>query len=146
MTTNSKNSPTPLRSYIKQAIPCSLVDMVNRRAAATGSIVYAALTGYANYNGHHIMVAHNDYRGYWVAASNSGEHGVAAAFGYDSIAKSDKTGAIVLINRADDGSITSIFAAKVGTKGIKSNTWYRLNAKGKPIALTAKELSTRAIA
>ena len=33
-----------------------------------------------------------------------------------------------------------------GSKGIKPDTWYRLNSKGKPVALTAKELNERGMA
>jgi hypothetical protein len=47
--------------------PLSLIDMINRRAAATGSPRYASLAESADYNGHHVGVTFNDYRRYWVA-------------------------------------------------------------------------------
>ena len=68
--------------------------------------------------------------GYQGAASNSGEDGVAASFGYGSKAKSSKTGAIVLINRDDEGHIRHIRASKVGENGIKADVWYVLDADG----------------
>lgn len=46
--------------------PFSLVDAINRSAAATGSIQYAMAAGSANYNGHYITLYWNDYRQYYV--------------------------------------------------------------------------------
>lgn len=48
-------------------IPYTLIDNINRAAAATGSLAYAGLTGSADYNGHYVHVQFNQYRGYWVA-------------------------------------------------------------------------------
>ena len=65
------------------------------------------------------------------AASNSGKHGVAADFsGYYSRAKSCASGAIVCINRDDEGAIRHIRASKVGENGIKADTWYTLDESG----------------
>ena len=65
------------------------------------------------------------------AASNSGKHGIAADFnGYNSKAKSCKSGAIVCISRDEEGAIRHIRAAKVGENGIKADTWYTLNDVG----------------
>ena len=65
------------------------------------------------------------------AASNSGISGVAADFnGCYSKARSCATGAIVCINRDDDGYIRHIRASKVGENGIKPDTWYSLNDSG----------------
>ncbi len=49
--------------------PYSPIDALNRRAAALGSPRYAQATAYAyaDYNGHHVSVSWNDYRGYYVA-------------------------------------------------------------------------------
>ena len=44
--------------------PYSLIDAVNRAAAATGSIRYAKLASDASYNGHSVTVTYNDYRDY----------------------------------------------------------------------------------
>lgn len=46
--------------------PYSLIDAINRSAAATGSIQYAARAEFGDYNGHQVNVAFNDYRQYWV--------------------------------------------------------------------------------
>lgn len=53
-------------TYRLPTIPYTLVDAVNRAAAATGTVSYASKTHRANYNGHHVSIAFNDYRQYWV--------------------------------------------------------------------------------
>lgn len=53
--------------------PYSLVDAINRMAAATGSMRYAMATGDADYNGHHLALYWNDYRGYYVCDYHWGE-------------------------------------------------------------------------
>lgn len=45
----------------------SLVDAINRRACATGSMRGAMAGHSANYNGHLIRVYWNDYKKYWLA-------------------------------------------------------------------------------
>ena len=47
--------------------PYTPIDALNRRAAAVGSPRYAALTSHADYNGHQVTVAFNDYRQYYTA-------------------------------------------------------------------------------
>lgn len=47
--------------------PYSVIDAINRVAAAQGSCRYAALSANADYNGHFVTVSFNDFRGYWVA-------------------------------------------------------------------------------
>jgi len=46
--------------------PLTVIDLINRRAAATGSIRYAMLTSDADYNGHSNRLCWNDYRSYYV--------------------------------------------------------------------------------
>lgn len=46
--------------------PYTLVDAVNRCAAATGSVGYAKLSADASYNGHRVTVTYNDYRDYCI--------------------------------------------------------------------------------
>ncbi len=46
--------------------PYTLVDAVNRSAAATGSVRYAKLSADASYNGHRVSVTYNDYRDYCI--------------------------------------------------------------------------------
>jgi hypothetical protein len=53
-------------TYRTPTRPYGIVDAVNRAAAATGSIRYAAAAAHADYNGHRIHVTFNDYRQYWV--------------------------------------------------------------------------------
>jgi hypothetical protein len=47
--------------------PFSVIDAINRMAAATGSMRFAAAASSANYNGHRVTVSFNTYRQYWVA-------------------------------------------------------------------------------
>jgi hypothetical protein len=47
--------------------PYTPIDALNRRAAATGSPTYAQSVEDADYNGHHVSVHFNSFRGYWVA-------------------------------------------------------------------------------
>jgi hypothetical protein len=54
-------------------IPYSIIDAINRMAAATGSMRYAQLAADANYNGHFVRVYFNDYRGYWLTEYQWGE-------------------------------------------------------------------------
>lgn len=53
--------------YHLPVIPYSPIDALNRRAAALGSPSYAQAATYADYNGHHVTLAWNDYRQYYVA-------------------------------------------------------------------------------
>lgn len=59
-------------------IPYTLVDAVNRAAAATGSVRYAQLSADASYNGHHVSVYYNDYRNYFLCEHYWGERVVHA--------------------------------------------------------------------
>lgn len=54
------------KRYFLPTIPYSLIDAINRAAAATGSIGYAMAASSANYNGHSISVTFNEYRKYWI--------------------------------------------------------------------------------
>ena len=47
-------------------IPYTIVDAVNRCAAATGSVRYAMLSADASYNGHGIRVSYNGFRDYCI--------------------------------------------------------------------------------
>lgn len=69
------------------------------------------------------------------AATVEGKHSVAIASGIEGRAKASATGAIVLVYRDpdDEWAIKHIFAAKVGERGIKADTWYALNADGEPV-------------
>ncbi len=53
--------------------PYSIIDAINRVAASTGSMGYAMAAGSADYNGHHVRVYWNEYRGYWLAEYQWGE-------------------------------------------------------------------------
>lgn len=51
----------------------TLIDAINRCAAATGSIGYARATAGADYNGHALGLYWNDYRRYYVCDYHWGE-------------------------------------------------------------------------
>jgi len=91
-------------------------------AAATGNSGHAAATGNS---GH---AAATGDRGH---AAATGKHACAFAPGYAGLAMAGETGAIFLAEIADDYSIKSVFASKVGESGIKPNVWYVLK-DGKP--------------
>lgn len=61
------------QNYWLPTVPMTLIDAINRRAAATGSVMYAVQTAHADYNGHYVRVYFNDYRGYWLAEYQWGE-------------------------------------------------------------------------
>jgi len=46
--------------------PYTLVDAVNRGAAATGSVRYAQQAANSGYNGHSVSVTYNDFRNYCI--------------------------------------------------------------------------------
>jgi hypothetical protein len=53
--------------FVLPTIEGTPIDSLNRRAAAVGSPGYAMQTAHANYNGHHVSLYWNDYKGYYVA-------------------------------------------------------------------------------
>src|SRR5688572_3750942 len=59
-------SPASVRFHAPTR-PFSPIDALNRRAAATGSPGYGALTAKADYNGHAVTLSFNDHRQYYVA-------------------------------------------------------------------------------
>lgn len=54
-------------------IPYTVIDNVNRAAAATGSINYAYAASEADYNGHRVTVSFNDFRKYFITQYFWGE-------------------------------------------------------------------------
>jgi hypothetical protein len=74
--------------------------------------------------------------GYQSAATVDGKHSVAVATGIDGRAKACATSGIVLSYRDPDNeyAIKHLFAAMVGERGIKADTWYTLNSEGEPVA------------
>jgi hypothetical protein len=55
-----------MTTYWLPTRPYSLIDAINRMAAATGSCRYAMLASDADYNGHHVsFTPPNDYKRYW---------------------------------------------------------------------------------
>ena len=64
------------------------------------------------------------------AASATGDHSVAIATGFYGRAMAGPSGAIVLVNRDDNGAIRHIRASNVGENGIEPNVWYTLNDAG----------------
>jgi len=108
-------------------------------ATNTGTSGAASNRGYAGAatnSGHRGTAINSGDRGaainnaYNGTAINSGKNGIAASFGGFSKAKSEITGAIVLVNYDDCGKIRHIRASKVGENGIKPNVYYTLDENG----------------
>jgi hypothetical protein len=120
-------------------------------ASATGDYGHASATGYyghasaTGYYGH--ASATGDY-GHASATGNSGhasatgDYGHASATGdsgwsiggYSAKVKADKNGALTLL--WNDGKRPRVAVAYVGEDGIKPDTWYSLDSKGKFIEVT----------
>lgn len=56
-----------MTTYHTPCRPFGIIDAHNRSAAATGGIRYASAAMGANYNGHHVVVEWNSFRGHYVA-------------------------------------------------------------------------------
>lgn len=104
----------------------------NSLALATGDQSAASATGYRS-----AALATGDQSaasatGYRSAASATGQHAVALAAGEGCRAKGREGCALFLVYRdPDDGSILHAKAFIVGKNGIKPDTWYCLNSKGR---------------
>lgn len=70
------------------------------------------------------------------AASATGLHSVAMASGANGKACGVIGTAIVLVNRASDGSILHIRASKIGENGLKADIWYSLDDAGEFVEAT----------
>ena len=69
-------TPEGVLAYWLPTIPLTVNDMINRRAAATGSVGYAMATAYSDYNGHHVGVGFRPHAvggARWVAEYQWGE-------------------------------------------------------------------------
>jgi hypothetical protein len=71
-------APATAGRYWLPTRPYTLVDAVNRAAAATGSVRYAMQAADAGYNGHSVTVTYNDYRDYCLCEHYWGERVVHA--------------------------------------------------------------------
>ena len=112
----SIKAPIGIAGLVKAAIEytacrCKPIDPASP-ASATGYQGAASATGYQG------------------AASATGKHSVALATGCYGRACAAEGCAIVLVNRADNGSIRHIRAAKVGESGIKPGVFYTLDDAG----------------
>ena len=72
-----------LKSFWFGYKPGTATDLINKQAAATGSVRYAMAAAHANYNGHCIRVYFNDYRGYWLVEYHWGERVVLYRGGFE---------------------------------------------------------------
>ena len=70
--------------------PYTLVDAINRAAAATGSVRYARLSADASYNGHSVTVTYNDYRDYCICEHFWGGRVVHARGSMDAALRSGR--------------------------------------------------------
>ena len=127
-------SELSLAGLIKAAVEyttsrCNPVDP-GSPASATGHRGAASATGHrgaASATGDYSAASATGTQG---AASATGTHSVACGLGYGSRAMAGESGAVVLVRRADNGSITHIRASKVGENGIEPGVWYTLDERG----------------
>lgn len=75
--------------------------------------------------------AHSSTAGEQAHSSTAGEHSIACALGNDSKVRSKKKGILILIHYNKDGKPVKVVTEIVGKNKIKSDTWYKLSAKGK---------------
>lgn len=101
-------------------------------ASATGGLGAASATGKegaASATGDLSAALTTGFQG---EASATGQHAVALAAGVGNKARGREGCALFLVYRdPDDGSILHAKTLIVGKRGIKPDTWYRLNAEGK---------------
>lgn len=94
--------------------PYSPIDALNRRAAALGSPGYAMATHYADYNGHHVTLRWNDYRGYYVAEYFWAGRVVVARGGFAECLKA----VVAEYNRGALGSSAGVYPRKDDAEAI----------------------------
>lgn len=104
-------------TYWLPTIPYSLIDAINRMAAATGSVSYAQKATYADYNGHSVTIAFNTYRKYWTCEYYWGERVVLQRGSFEDCVragveeyKRGAKGAQVLVTIADDSQAEQLTA------------------------------------
>ena len=121
-------------------------------SATSGHGSHSVTSGYGSHSVTSGEYAHSATSGYDSRAATSGKysnacslglHADAEARGKQSIAaalgagkaRAGEGGAIVLVERDDEGCIIAVFSSKVGENGIKPNVWYTLK-KGNPVEVT----------
>jgi hypothetical protein len=72
----SNKTETKFVEFYVPTKPYGVIDAINRQAAATGSWNFAVSSSSADYNGHHISVTWNSYRGYYIAEYYWGQRNV----------------------------------------------------------------------
>jgi hypothetical protein len=143
-----------LPEFVSRGVEYLLSKVVSTKVESnTGDRSAATNTGYrsaATNTGYQSAATNTGYRsaatntgdqsaatntGYRSAATVEGKHSVAIASGIEGRARATETGAIVLVYRDPDNewAIKHIFAAKVGERGIKADTFYMLSADGEPV-------------
>ena len=109
--------------------PYSPIDAHNRMAAALGSPRMASLTHYADYNGHHVTLSWNSYRGYYVAEYFWAGRVVIARGSFaaclravvDEYARGALGSSAAIIPRADDTDAMSLALATPGV--VEGSLW-----------------------
>ena len=123
-----------MKEYELPTIPYGPIDALNRRAAAVGSPGYAIKTAHANYNGHHVTVWWNDYKGYYIAdytwagriviARGDFASCFAAAVAYYN--KGDLAACVWFTLKEGDEEALKLIASdnRIIEKGTASRDWY----------------------
>ena len=143
----------PVRSATSGDSSHSVTSGDRSHSATSGHGSHSVTSGYGSHSVTSGEYAHSATSGYDSRAATSGKysnacslglHADAEARGKQSIAaalgagkaRAGEGGAIVLVERDDEGCIIAVFSSKVGENGIKPNVWYTLK-KGNPVEVTA---------
>ena len=121
----------------------SRLDRSTEAASNTGYQSAASNTGYQSAASNTGTRSAASNTGYQSAASNTGDYSAAEVSGAGAVAtnvgaggraRASIGGAIVLVCRADDGTIAHIRASKTGENGVEPDVWYTLDAAGEFVA------------
>ena len=114
--------------------PYSVVDAINRVAAAQGSIGYAMASVGADYNGHNLNLWFNDYKGYYICEYFWGER-VVLARSYDirealdasllALERQGKGANLRISVRPEDAAIVRKYPQVIeGKEELEACSWY----------------------
>lgn len=110
--------------------PLSIIDVINRRALATGHWRNAMVGSDADYNGHNVSVWWNDYRKYWIAHYTwSGPHVIARGTLESCLVQAKAfygrqgRGASVEVNARNDEEVAIAMAAGYIPADLEDRSW-----------------------
>ena len=103
-------------------------------SATTGNYAHSATTGNCAHSATTGNCAHSATTGDYAHSATTGDYAIACSLGVGGRAKAAKGSWLVLAEYDDDYKVKSVQSFKVGTKGVKPDTWYELkNGKLKAV-------------